>query len=126
MKKMFILFALLTVPAFATDIVYENDSYNPSTGTGMCDTNVLQHDSGTVRLRARYEPNTMDIRWYDNNTEIFPTNSAANTCNYDGPLTLPANQLTRKGYSFSGWRVRPLMDFGTISTSDNYISCYEA
>ena len=110
MKKVFLIFALLSLPVFATDIPYTNDSYNSTT----CDSGVLQHDSGTVRLRARYEPNTMNIRWYNNNTEISPTNSAANTCNYDGALTLPENQPTRTGYSFAGWRVRPQYDFSTL------------
>ena len=112
MKKVFFIFALLSLPAMATDIPYTNDSYTSST----CDSGVLQHDSGTVRLRARYEPNTINIRWYNNNTELNPTNTAANTCDYDDDLTLPNTQPTRTGYTFAGWRVRPQMDFGTIPT----------
>ena len=114
MKKIVLIFALLSLPAFATDIPYTNDSYTSST----CDSGVLQHDSGTVRLRARYEPNTINIRWYNNNTEITPANTAANTCDYDDDLTLPETQLTRTGYTFAGWRVRPQYDFSTLPTNE--------
>ena len=120
MKKMILMFALLSLPAFATDIPYTNDSYTSST----CDSGVLQHDSGTVRLRARYEPNTMNIRWYNNNTEIIPTNAAANTCEYDDVLTLPEIAPQRTGYTFAGWHVRPTMDFGTLDFSNRPLSVY--
>ena len=113
MKKIVLIFALLSLPAFATDIPYTNDSYTSST----CDSGVLQHDSGTVRLRARYEPNTINIRWYNNNTEITPANTAANTCDYDDDLTLPNTQPTRTGYTFAGWRVRETMNFSSLSLS---------
>ena len=40
----------------------------------------------------------------------------SNTCVYDGGLTIP-NPPSRTGYTFTGWRVRPQMDFSTIPTN---------
>ena len=128
MKKIVLIFALLSLPAFATDIPYTNDSYTSST----CDSGVLQHDSGTVRLRARYEPNQININWYDGDTEIN-----SNSCDYGGTLTLPETTPQRTGYTFAGWHVRKTITFSSLSLStgtvaygkgviDNTSTCYWA
>ena len=98
MKKIFLLFAMLILPALATDIPYGNNGYNSTT----CNSGVLQNDSGTVRLRARYEPNQISINWYSGDTELNST-----SCNYGGDLNiLSASSVpTRPGYTFKGWKV---------------------
>ena len=65
------MFAMLVLPAVATDIPYGNNGYNSTT----CNSGVLQNDSGTVRLRARYEPNQININWYNGDTKLNSTSN---------------------------------------------------
>jgi hypothetical protein len=64
----------------------------------------------------------------NNGTTITPTNGAAGTCSYDGAITLPTNTMTKTGYEFAGWRVKPLFDlsslFGTNDICTNADSSY--
>ena len=45
--------------------------------------------------------------------------STSSDCTYDSTLTPPSTIPTRTGYTFTGWKVRPQMDFSTIPTNPN-------
>ena len=88
-----------------------------------CDSDTLGQTSGTVNMEMDWQPNTIQIRWYNGNTLINTTNGAENSCVYDDDLYLPATP-TRKGYTFEGWEVHPQMDFSTIPTNPNGSECW--
>ena len=117
MKKLFLLLLLF----FTTDSLASGIASN--TNSAPCTNNTLETYSGNSNLAADWQPNEIQLRWYNNNT-LMDVQSAANTCIYDGTLAVPQTAPTRTGYTFAGWTVRPEMDFGTISTSDTYISNY--
>jgi len=108
MKKfLMVLFGMM----FACNVYATTDI--PSTATtGDCDETTLGTYSGSADLEIKWEPNTIPIRWYDNNTAI---QNAQNTCNYDDVLTVPTPP-SRNGYNFTGWKVRPMMDFSTLTS----------
>ncbi len=97
---------LCPVSVFATDV----------TGGETCDTNVLNTDIGPVNLRAEFEPETIDLRWYNSNTLLNVTSTNSNNCTYDTPINLPTNP-TKPGYKFKGWKIRPEYDFSTLDAN---------
>ena len=112
MKRFLILFlCIFTTESFASGIA-SNSASAPCTNT------TLETYSGNSNLAADWQPNTIDIRWYNMNTQVTPTNAIANTCTYDGSLAIPQNAPTRTGYTFAGWTVRPEIDFGTLNLSN--------
>ena len=112
MKKLLILLLIIfTIDSFASGIASNSAS-------APCTNNTLETYSGNSNLAADWQPNTIQLRWYDNNT-LLNVQSAANTCVYDGALTIPQTAPSRTGYTFAGWEVRPQMDFSTIPTNDN-------
>ena len=114
MKKIFLLLlCLFTIDSFASGIA-------SNTNSAPCTNNTLETYSGNSNLQADWAPNTINLRWYNNNT-LLDVQSAANTCTYDGTLTVPQTAPTRTGYTFDGWQVRPEMDFATIPTNVNGI-----
>ena len=96
--SVFSIFSVYSVPSFATNV----DSGEDAT----CDEDTLESPTGPVRLRAEYQPETINLNWYDenNNRITVPTNS--NTCTYDTSISLPPNP-TKTGYKFKGWKVMP-------------------
>ena len=94
------------MPSFATDV----------TGGETCDTDVLNTDTGPVNLRAEFEPETINLRWYNNNTLLDTTSTNSNTCTYDTAINLPADPV-KPGYKFKGWKVQPEYDFSTLGNS---------
>ena len=80
--------------------------------TGSCTEPTLGTYEGSADLEAKWNANTVPLRWYNNNTVI---QNATNTCNYDGGLTLPGDPQ-RTGYTFDGWKVRPMMNFSTLTS----------
>ena len=116
MKKILILSLIFfTTDSFASGIA-------SNAASAPCTNNTLETYSGNSNLQADWQPNTIDLRWYNGNT-LMNVQSAANTCVYDGALTIPSTAPSRTGYTFAGWQVRPEMDFSTISVN-NYISGY--
>ena len=113
MKKLLVcLFAILFINnLWATGI-------DSGTTSADCDSATLGQTSGTVNLEMDWQPNTIQIRWYNGNTLINTTNTNANSCVYGDDLYLPTAP-TKKGYTFEGWEVRPQMDFGAIPTTSN-------
>ena len=108
MKNLLMLFLLLfSLPAFASGI-------GASSASAPCTNNTLETYSGNTNLQADWQPNEIQLRWYNMNTQITPTNTTANTCVYDGSLAIPQNAPTRTGYTFAGWEVIPQYDFSTL------------
>ena len=112
MKKIVIsLFALIIAcPAFATvDIVADAETAN-------CNNTTLHTYDGPTSLEADWTANTITLNWYNDNEKITPNNNTANTCTYDGAITLPTNNPTKDGYTFAGWQVRAsLFDLSTLA-----------
>ena len=61
--------------------------------------------SGTSNIQATWEPNTIDLHWYNGDTELTVP-SASQSCTYDGTLTPPATIPQKTGYTFKGWKVK--------------------
>ena len=102
MKKFFVaLLMLLTIPAFATGV-------SSGASTADCDNATLNTYTGTSNLSAGWQPNTIDLHWYNGDTEI--TSGVQTSCTYDGTLTPPATIPTKTGYTFKGWTVRDVPD----------------
>ncbi len=92
-RILILLMMIISLPSFATDV----------TGGETCDTDVLNTDTGPVNLRAEFEPEVINLKWYNGNNQItVPT--ASNSCTYDTPISLPANPV-KPGYKFKGWKV---------------------
>ena len=90
---------VFSAPLFATDI--------PSfVSTADCKNNPLQTYSGTSNLQADWQANTIQLHWYNGDTEIQNVPSESQSCVYDGTLTPPATIPTKTGYTFKGWRVK--------------------
>ena len=106
LKRILVLsMMIISMPSFATDV----------TGGETCDTDVLNTDTGPVNLRAEFEPEVINLKWYNDGNQItVPT--ASNSCTYDTPISLPANPV-KPGYKFKGWKVRLEYDFSTIDAS---------
>ena len=92
-----VLFGVFISPLFATGI-------DSGAASADCDSATLGQTSGTANLEMDWQPNTINIRWYDGENQLsVPTN--AQTCSYDGALYLPTAP-TKKGYTFEGWEVK--------------------
>ena len=101
MKKLFILFLLFfTTDSFATGIgVIDN--------TAPCTNSTLDKYTGTANAEIDWQPNTINVTWFDGDTQLdVPSN--AQSCVYDGTLTVPPAPSARPGYTFNGWKVRGL------------------
>ncbi len=95
MLKRILILLIMVVPlqTFATDV----------TGGETCDTNVLNTDTGPVNLRAEFEPENINLHWYNGDNQItVPT--ASNSCTYDTPISLPTDPV-KPGYKFKGWKI---------------------
>ena len=77
----------------------------PSASTADCKYAPLETYSGTSNLQANWNANTIDLHWYNGDTELTVP-SASQSCTYDGTLTPPTTIPTKTGYTFKGWRVR--------------------
>ena len=81
-------------------IVYNNPfQQNKTSG---CAQDLLGIESN-VKIVAKYEPNTINLRWYSVGDTVFETSQ----CTYGDTITLPATNPTRPGYIFAGWQLRP-------------------
>ncbi len=79
-----------------------------SASTANCRNDPLQTYSGTSNLQAGWQAHTIQLHWYNGDTEIQNVPSASQSCVYDGTLTPPTTIPTKTGYTFKGWRVRDL------------------
>ena len=100
MKKFFVaVLMLLTIPVFATGV-------GPGAATADCDNATLNTFSGTSNLSANWQANTIDLHWYNDDTEI--TSGVPTSCIYDGDLTPPSTIPTKTGYTFKGWKTKKI------------------
>ena len=97
----------------SVSVSFADPNIASDTNSADCKNSTLETYSGTSNLSADWEANTINVRWYNGNTLM-----TSNTCVYDGGLTIP-DAPSRTGYTFTGWRVRPQMDFSTIPTNTN-------
>ena len=110
MKKVCALFlSFFTMPAMASGI-------DATSASAPCTNNTLETYSGNTNLQADWQPNEIQLRWYNNNT-LLNVQSSANTCVYDSTLTIPTTAPTRTGYTFAGWTVRPEYDLDQLDDS---------
>jgi len=99
MKKILMLFlCLFSTAAFASGIASNSAS-------APCTNNTLETYSGNSNLAADWQPNTINLSWY-NEDEKLTVQQSAQSCVYDGTLSIPATPPTRTGYTFAGWKVR--------------------
>ena len=99
MKKLLMLFLSLFIsPVFGSGIA-------SNTASAPCTNNTLETYSGNSNLQADWQPNTINLRWYNEN-EKLTVQQSAQTCTYDGTLTVPQTPPTRTGYTFAGWEVK--------------------
>ena len=100
MKKVLVLClsVLFSSPLFASGI-------GANASSALCDNSTLETYGGTSNLEVDWQPNTINISWYEGNTKLS-VQDAAKTCSYGGPLTLPSTKPTKKGYTFEGWTLR--------------------
>ena len=107
MKNLLVVLSLIifTTDSFASGIA-------SNTNSAPCTNNTLETYSGNSNLSADWQPNEIQLRWYNGNT-LMNVQSSANTCVYDGNLSIPSTAPTRTGYTFDGWTVRPEIDFVT-------------
>ena len=77
--------------------------------TPYCDDSVLESDTGPVNIEINWEPNEINLHWYDGDTELNVA-SESQSCLYDAALTAPTIIPTKTGYTFRGWRVRCRLD----------------
>ena len=99
MKKVCVLFLLMFLsPVFASGI-------NANSASAPCTNTTLETYSGNTNLAADWAPNEINLRWY-NGDQKLTVQSSAQSCTYDGTLTVPSTQPTRTGYTFAGWEVK--------------------
>lgn len=84
--------------------------------TPYCDDSVLESDTGPVNIEINWEPNEIDLHWYNVDTEI--TSGVPTSCIYDAGLSPPQTIPTREGYTFTGWRV--LFDLSKLTGTPQY------
>ncbi len=94
---------------------FSNPDIPISTTSVACDDSALNSDTGPVNIEIEWEPNEINLRWYNNYT-LLTVDTTSNTCTYDAGLT-PPTPPARTGYTFKGWRARPTYDFSTLTTS---------
>ena len=92
-RILILLMMIVSIPSFATDV----------SGGETCDTDVLNTDTGPVNLRAEFEPENINLHWYNDGNKIN-VSTTSKSCTYDTPISLPANPV-KPGYKFKGWKV---------------------
>ena len=113
MKKMllFLFICVFVTNSFANDIAA--NVTNP-----VCDNATLEKYNGTVNVEINWEPNVIDLRWYDGDT-LLNVPTEAQSCVYDGDMYIPT-QPTKTGYTFMGWTIKEVKsDFSTLPTNGN-------
>ncbi len=104
----FLSIILFCNPSFAID-----PDIPANTTSLSCDDSVLNDDSGPINIEVNWEPNEINLHWYNNNTLIENVASESTSCTYDDGL-MPPTPPTKIGYTFRGWRSRPTYDFSTL------------
>ena len=97
MKKcLILLLCLFTTDSFATGM--------GNVSSAPCDNDTLNKYTGTANVEINWEPNTINLNWYDGDEKLTVANNAQ-SCVYDGAITVPAAPPQKLGYTFNGWKV---------------------
>ena len=104
---------LFITDSFATTDIAANAE------SSTCDSGVLGTTEGDVNFDAKWQANNVPLIWHNNNTVMQGLAAASNTCEYDGALTIPANEPQRTGYTFAGWHVMPTQDASALTSLSN-------
>ena len=96
----FLTIVLISSPSYSSGITSNANS-------ATCNNSTLETYTGTSNLQANWSANTIELHWYNDNTEITGT-TVPSSCIYSGALNPPTgNDIpTKTGYTFAGWRVR--------------------
>jgi hypothetical protein len=94
---------LISTKSYSENIPSENPT---------CDNSTLGVYSGSVALEPDWGANEIPLRWYNNNT-LMDVTAAESTCEYDSTIDV-ATAPSRTGYNFTGWTVRPQIDFAAL------------
>ena len=70
-------------------------------GTSQVITGYEQYWNGRVSC----EPNTLNVNWYNENTQLS-VGSESQSCVYGDYITVPTVSATKPGYHFGGWKVK--------------------
>ena len=106
MKKILILLMMIvSADSFASGI--------GNVSSAPCDNDTLSKYNGTADVEINWEPNTINLKWFNGEEQI----NGQTSCVYDGTITVPPAP-TKPGYTFNGWKI-PKMDFSTIPTNVN-------
>ena len=114
---------IIFIPMFAIIIPNLVFASGISSNSATCNNSTLETYTGTSNLSANWTPNTINITWYNDDTQF-----ASNSCTYGGALTMPNSIPQKTGYTFVGWRVRQVTGSSylcnltnqILSTSGNY------
>ena len=93
------VFSLILISTKSYSDIAANNS-NPS-----CDNSTLNTYTGPAALEAKWNANTIQLKWYKDDEQLT-VQTAANQCTYDGTMTLPSTRPTKTGYDFNGWKVK--------------------
>lgn len=100
MKKCYVLFLIIVfnsafaVPDVDDSAVLGNDA--------TCDETSLDITDLSADLHAEWEPNTINLTYYNDDTQY----GDAYSCQYDDFVQIPELQPSKHGYDFAGWQVR--------------------
>ena len=94
--------------------------------TSNCTNTITGTYSGTTNFEAKWTPKNITLNWYNGDTQITPSNNAANNCTYDGALTIPSNPPSKTGYVFAGWKVKQCkIPSDLVNSNSGYTDMYE-
>ena len=108
--SIFVIFVFV-FPSFSDPDIANNVT------TPYCDDSILESDTGPVNIEINWEPNEINLHWYDGDTELNVA-SESQSCLYDTTLTPPVNIPTKTGYTFRGWKTKcVLSNLANLDTS---------
>ena len=107
---------IIFIPMFAIIIPNLVFASGINSNSATCNNSTLETYTGTSNLSANWTPNTINITWYNDDTQF-----ASNSCTYGGALTMPNSIPQKTGYTFVGWRVRQVTGSSYLCNLTNQI-----
>ena len=99
---------IFIISTFIIALVYPSFATTPDIAanatSASCTDSALNTNNGPANIEVNWEPNTIELHWYNRNTEI--ATGVPTSCTYGDGLNMPSTIPTRTGYTFAGWRVR--------------------
>lgn len=107
---------IFIISTFIMALIYPSFATTPDIAanatSASCTDSALNTNNGPANIEVNWEPNTIELHWYNGNTEI--PDAGPTSCTYDGGLTPSATTPTKTGYTFVGWRARPTYNFASL------------